>query len=77
MSQEVRYFRFQALRYFGAAVMERANVPIGSIQRILGHQSRSTTKIYLGSIGNAEPDAMEAFEPASQACVPGEILPPQ
>lgn len=72
----MRYFRFPALRHFGASVMERANVPIGSIQRILGHENRTTTEIYLHSIGNAEREAMEAFEPATQDGFPAEILTP-
>jgi integrase len=62
----VRYFRFHALRHFGASVMERANVPIGSIQRILGHENRTTTEIYLHSIGEAERDAMALYERACQ-----------
>ncbi len=39
----VRRFGFHALRHFGALVLERANVPIGTTQRILGHESRTTT----------------------------------
>lgn len=70
----VRYFRFHALRHFGASVMERANVPIGSIQRILGHENRTTTEIYLHSLGNAEWEAMAAFEQATQDGFPAEIL---
>ena len=62
----VRHFGFHALRHFGASVMERANVPIGSIQRILGHENRTTTEIYLHSIGEAEREAMEVFEQATQ-----------
>jgi len=58
----VRYFRFHALRHFGASVLERANVPIGSIQRLLGHKNRTTTQIYLHSIGEAEREAMAVFE---------------
>ena len=58
----VRYFRFHALRHFGASVLDSANVNIGSIQRILGHEKRSTTEIYLHSIGSAERAAMEIFE---------------
>ncbi len=58
----VRHFGFHALRHFGASVMERANVPIGSIQRILGHENRTTTEIYLHSIGEAERQAMEVHE---------------
>ena len=70
----VRYFRFHALRHFGASVMDRANVPIGSIQRILGHENRSTTEIYLHSIGEAEREAMDVFEQATQDGFPAEIL---
>jgi len=70
----VRYFRFHALRHYGASSMERANVPIGSIQRILGHENRSTTEIYLHSIGNAEREAMEVFELATQDADQAEIL---
>lgn len=59
---EVRYFRYHALRHFGASLLEASNVPIGSIQRILGHENRSTTEIYLHSIGNAEVDAVKVFD---------------
>jgi integrase len=62
----VRHFGFHALRHFGASVLERANIPIGSIQRILGHENRTTTEIYLHSIGEAEREAMEVFEKATQ-----------
>ncbi len=34
----VRYFNFHALRHSGASVMDNSGVPIGSIQRILGHE---------------------------------------
>jgi len=60
----VKYFRYHALRHFGASVLDNANVNLGSIQRILGHENRTTTEIYLHSIGNAERDAMTAFERA-------------
>ena len=55
----VKYFRFHALRHFGASLLDSANVPIGSIQRILGHENRTTTEIYLHSIGEGERDAMD------------------
>ena len=58
----VRYFRFHALRHLGASILEKANVPIGSIQRLLGHENRTTTEIYLHSIGEAEREAMAVFE---------------
>jgi integrase len=55
----VRYFRYHALRHFGASLLEQENVPIGSIQRILGHENRLTTEIYLHSIGDSEKQAMQ------------------
>jgi integrase len=58
----VRYFRWHALRHFGASILDHANVNIGSIQRILGHEKRSTTEIYLHSIGEAEREAMVIYE---------------
>jgi integrase len=58
----VHYFRFHALRHFGASLLDASNVPIGSIQRILGHENRTTTEIYLHSIGEGERGAMKVFE---------------
>ena len=58
----VRYFRFHALRHFGASMLDQARVPISSIQHILGHENRSTTEIYLHSIGEAEREAMTVFD---------------
>ena len=62
----VKYFRFHALRHSGASILENSNIPIGTIQRILGHENRSTTEIYLHSIGDSERIAMLAFEKALQ-----------
>jgi len=62
----VKYFRYHALRHNGASLLESANVSIGSIQRILGHENRSTTEIYINSIGESERKAMEIFEQASK-----------
>jgi len=55
----VRYFRYHALRHFGASMLDQAKVPIGSIQRILGHENRTTTEIYLHSIGDSERRAVD------------------
>jgi integrase len=62
----VRYFRFHPIRHSGASIMDGSNVPIGAIQRILGHENRKTTEIYLHSIGDLERDAMVAFERARE-----------
>ncbi len=62
----VRYFRFHALRHFGASMLDKANVSIGSIQRILGHENRTTTEIYLHSIGESEREAMMVYERVCQ-----------
>jgi integrase len=60
----VKYFRFHPLRHAGASIMDGSNVPLGSIQRILGHENRKTTEIYLHSIGDAERQAMAIYEQA-------------
>jgi integrase len=62
----VKYFRYHALRHSGASVMDNSNVPIGAIQRILGHENRTTTEIYLHSISGSERDAINVFEQVSE-----------
>ena len=44
--------------------MDGNNVPLGAIQRILGHENRKTTEIYLHSIGDLEREAINVFERA-------------
>jgi len=63
----VRYFRYHALRHSGASIMENNNVSIGTIQRVLGHENRATTEIYLHSIGNAERIALDIYEAARKS----------
>jgi hypothetical protein len=58
-SAGVRYFRYHALRHLTASILDDLDVPIGVIQRILGHKNRKTTEIYLHSVGEAERSAME------------------
>ena len=58
----VRYFRYHALRHFGASQLEQAKIPIGSIQRILGHENRATTELYLHSIGDSERMAIDVLD---------------
>lgn len=62
----VRYFRFHALRHSGASMMDCNNVPIAAIQRILGHENRTTTEIYLHGIGDMERSAIEVYERVRQ-----------
>jgi integrase len=61
----VPYFRFHALRHLGASILDRENANLGAIQRILGHENRTTTEIYLHSIDGAERDAMRLYERAT------------
>lgn len=55
-------FTFHALRHAGASTLENNHVPIGSIQRILGHENRTTTEIYLHCLAGAEYDAIKVLE---------------
>ncbi len=58
----VRYFEFHALRHSSASIMDNANFPVGTIQKILGHSQRRSTEIYLHTLGEAERQAMAVFE---------------
>ncbi|MCZ6769949.1 MAG: tyrosine-type recombinase/integrase [Acidobacteria bacterium] len=62
----VKYSGFHALRHSGASIMENSNVPVGAIQRILGHENRSTTEIYLHTLGDSERQAMVTYEQARE-----------
>ncbi len=55
----VKHFSFLALRNAGASIMDNNNVPIGSIQKILGHENRTANEIYLHNLGNCEREAMK------------------
>jgi len=59
---KVKYFRYHAFRHLTASILDDLGIPIGVIQRILGHQNRRTTEIYLHSIGEAKRQAMEKLE---------------
>jgi integrase len=62
----VRPFTFHALRHAGASIMDHNNVPIAAIQRILGHENRSTTEIYLHTMRDAERYAIKVYERATE-----------
>jgi site-specific recombinase XerC len=63
---KVRYIAYDAIQHSGASLMERNNSPIGAIQKILGHENRRTTEIYLHSIDIAEAGAITIYEEARQ-----------
>ena len=62
----VRYFRFHPLQHSVASIMDGNNFPIGAIQRLLGHENRKTTEIYLHSMGEVGREAMVVFERARE-----------
>lgn len=63
---DIPYFHLHALRHAGASIMGNNQVSIGAIQRILGHENRTTTEIYLHSLGNAEIEAVKTLERARE-----------
>jgi hypothetical protein len=50
--------------------MDEQNVPIGAIQRILGHENRRTTEIHLYSVSEMEREAMATYERARKKFYP-------
>ena len=63
---EVTYFRYHALRHAGASLMDNINTPIGTIQKILGHENRQMTEIYLHSFNETEKQAIRDYETARE-----------
>lgn len=62
----VPYFRYHALRHAGASLLDSINTPIGTIQKILGHENRKTTEIYLHSFNETEKQAIRNYEAARE-----------
>jgi integrase len=50
----IKYFRFHALRHLAATLLDQGHIPTGTIQKILGHENRKTTEIYLHSVEASE-----------------------
>jgi integrase len=61
---KVPYFRFHSLRHAGASLMDSVNIPISSIQNILGHENRKTTEIYIHTIKDDHFKIMKIYENA-------------
>ena len=64
LKANVPYFRFHPLRHAGATLMDSVNIPISSIQNILGHENRKTTEIYIHSSVSENKSVMEIYEKA-------------
>jgi integrase len=67
----VKRFSYHALRHSGASIMDNEGVPLGAIQKILGHENRTTTEIYLHSLGSAEKEAIAVYEQATEKVTHG------
>ena len=67
---DVKYFRYHPFRYLTASILDDIGVPLGVIQRILGHENRKTTEGYLQSVGEAERNAMEKLEKVDIVSMP-------
>jgi len=67
----VQRFSYHALRHSGASIMDNEGVPLGAIQKILGHETRTTTEIYLHSLGSAEKEAIAVYEQATEKVTHG------
>ncbi len=50
------------IKFMVSSIMDSHNVPLGAIQRILGHENRSTTEIYVHSLIEIKRAAMSVYE---------------
>jgi integrase len=58
----VKPFTFHAIRHFTASLLDSKNVPLTTIQKLLGHERASTTDIYLQELRGTVTKAMEELE---------------
>jgi len=57
----VKPFSFHAIRHLSASLLDKAGVPLATIQRILRHKSVTTTARYVHSLKDASEAANRAF----------------
>jgi integrase len=62
----VEYFTLHRIRASGASLMDEMDVPLSSIQRILGPDDRRSTEIYLEQEHEVQREAIDVFERASR-----------
>lgn len=58
----VKRFTFHAFRHYGASVLAKKNVPLPDIQAILGHESLTTTALYIQSLVGHTSKSIHALE---------------
>ena len=58
----VRRFTLHAIRHFSASLLDNAGVPLSDIQALLGHESATTTAIYLQSLRGSTTEAVKKLE---------------
>lgn len=58
---KVHYFSFHAIRHLSASMMDRAGVPLTTIQAILRHKSATTTDRYLHALRGAKANLNGVF----------------
>lgn len=57
----VKQFSYHAIRHLSASLLDKVGVPLATIQRILRHQSITTTARYVHSLKDASEAANKAF----------------
>jgi hypothetical protein len=58
----VRPFGIHAIRHLSATILNKASYPLSLIQKILRHESTTTTEWYLRSLGFTMEDVRQALE---------------
>ncbi|MDA8241031.1 MAG: tyrosine-type recombinase/integrase [Nitrospiraceae bacterium] len=58
----VQPFTFHSIRHFSASLLDNKNVPLTTIQRLLGHERATTTDIYLQELRGTTFEAIRQLE---------------